>query len=86
MSETVNGLITIKVIRAPMTTVADLEFRWQGGPIVDISPELFKDALDGVFSTNNPQPGEEFTCGPFRLRCPDKTDQLIRALRVDTTK
>jgi hypothetical protein len=66
----------------PAQSVDDFDWEWQDGDVVWISSELLEDAIDGIFSTRSPGVGEEFTIGPYRVRCTRRDVTHIEVVRV----
>ena len=67
-----------------VTRLSDgLKWDWQGGIVAWISRELLEDAMDGVFGTRTPEVGQEFTVGPYTVRC---TAHLISQNCIEVTR
>lgn len=62
------GYIRIAVHSTPIG-IERYSYTWEGGDIVRISRPLLQDADPGVFRPRDPQPGQVFWTGPFKLRC-----------------
>ena len=66
-------------------TCDGFQYQWVGGDTIWIHGDFLRLIDDGIISNRTPSTGEEFSIGPFRLRCTAHLirPQVIEAVRID---